>query len=727
MDNAVNSGCRPPSRWGWFAFFVFLTLISTLPTPALKAAAAEKTITEGSVMPEGIKSKVTVDEYLEALAQKRIVRVRVADLPAGGARWQWEEKVRKANGEEEIVAKELSYISNETRERWLSILEERIRLGQKISISRYREEPPPPPWWLQFLPFIVVAVVIVILFFLISRSQWGPVAKFQKAVAKMHRVQPILKAARRMAQSPRKPVRALGRFISGFFGQEIPRVTFEDVGGVSDIKIEFVEIIDFLKNPKKYRALGAKLPAVIMLVGPPGTGKTLLAKAVAGEAGVPFFEADASRFEEMFVGVGTSRVEDLYKRARKNAPSIVFIDEIDAAGSTRTVKATALGGGPDAIHQLLIEWSGFDPNSGVITIVATNRPDVLDPALLDRVGRRIVISLPDQKGRKEILAIHFKDKPLAKDVDLKKLARRTTGMSGRALATLANESALLAARYNKEQISWAEVTEAIQRVVVGLASVRGSILSQEERVLASYHEGAHALIKKLDPNNIAKPNRATIFSTGEFLGYVMSAEEEERKLHRKGHYIAQIKAALAGRAGEEAALRRVAIALYGNPDDIEDIDQRRKKEAELNKKIEKGFTDGGASDFKYSTWLARRMTMRLGMSREFGPEYLSAQRQQNSYLGREDDLPHEGFGEETRLKIDAAIHSIVLNSYAKVLRNLSRNIGLLDRLAYALYERETLEEEEIEQAIDGELFADSLVQHWINTVVNPILAKILSS
>ncbi|MDR7464853.1 MAG: ATP-dependent zinc metalloprotease FtsH, partial [Armatimonadota bacterium] len=391
----------------------------------------------------------------------------------------------------------------------------------------------------------------------------------------------------RQAQSGSNQAMSFGKSRARLHTENKPKVTFDDVAGVDEAKEELEEIIEFLKHPKKFQALGAKIPRGVLLVGPPGSGKTLLAKAIAGEAGVPFFSISGSEFVEMFVGVGASRVRDLFDQAKKSAPCLVFIDEIDAVGRQR---GAGLGGGHDereqTLNQLLVEMDGFDPNAGIIVIAATNRPDILDPALLrpGRFDRRIVVDNPDTKGRKAILEVHVRGKPLGEDVNLEALAKRTPGFSGADLANMVNEAALLTARRNKKKITMAEMEEAIERVIAG-PQRKSRILSQKEREIAAYHEGGHALLAKLLPN-ADPPHKVTILPRGMALGYVISAPPEDKYNYTRSEILDRITVALGGRVAEEIVFGEV--------------------------------TTGAQNDFEQATELARRMVTEFGMSEKLG-------------------------------------------------------------------------------------------------------------
>jgi len=473
----------------------------------------------------------------------------------------------------------------------------------------------------------------------------------------------------RQAQSGSNQAMSFGKSRARLHTENRPKVTFDDVAGVEEAKEELQEVIEFLKHPKKFQALGAKIPRGVLLVGPPGSGKTLLAKAVAGEAGVPFFSISGSEFVEMFVGVGASRVRDLFEQAKKSAPCLVFIDEIDAVGRQR---GAGLGGGHDereqTLNQLLVEMDGFDPNAGIIVIAATNRPDILDPALLrpGRFDRRVVVDNPDSKGRRAILDVHVRGKPLGDDVNLDTLAKHTPGFSGADLANLVNEAALLAARRNKKKITMAEMDEAIERVIAG-PQRRSRILSPREREIAAYHEGGHALLGKLLPN-ADPPHKVTILPRGMALGYVISAPPEDKYTYTRGELLDRITAALGGRVSEELVFGEV--------------------------------TTGAQNDFEQATDLARRMVTEFGMSEKLGPLSLG-KRHGPVFLGR-DLVETRNYSEEIAYEIDKEVRRIIDECYDRARTLISEHRDRLERVARALLERESLEGEELERVLAGE-------------------------
>jgi len=450
----------------------------------------------------------------------------------------------------------------------------------------------------------------------------------------------------------------------------IPRVTFNDVAGADEAKQELQEVVEFLKNPRKFHALGAKIPKGVLLYGPPGCGKTLLARAVAGEANVPFFHISGSEFVEMFVGVGAARVRDLFDQAKANAPCLIFIDEIDAVGRQR---GTGLGGGHDereqTLNQILAEMDGFDPNIGVIVLAATNRPDVLDPALLrpGRFDRHIVIDHPDIKGRLEILKVHARNKPLAEDVDLELIARRTPGFTGADLANLLNEAALLAARQGKNKITMAELEEAIERVVAG-PQRKSRVISEKEKRLVAYHEVGHALVAKMLPN--ANPvHKISILPRGLALGYTLQFPEQDKYIITKSELMDELAALLAGRAAEEV--------VFGET------------------------TTGAQNDLQRATEIARRMVCELGMSERIGPITLG-RRHGNPFLGR-DIFEDRNYSDEVARLIDEEVKNFIETNYKRAKEILQQNRDKMEKLVAILLQRETLEKEEIDEILsDGE-------------------------
>ncbi len=446
-----------------------------------------------------------------------------------------------------------------------------------------------------------------------------------------------------------------------------PKVTFADVAGADEAVQELTEIKEFLEAPQKFQRLGARIPKGALLVGPPGTGKTLLARAVAGEAGVPFFSISGSDFVEMFVGVGASRVRDLFEQAKQNAPCIIFMDEIDAVGRQR---GAGMGGGHDereqTLNQLLVEMDGFDTKSGIIMIAATNRPDILDPALLrpGRFDRQITVDRPDLPGREKILSVHSRGKPLADDVSLSTIARGTPGFTGADLANLVNEAALLAARHDKDQISMSEMEEAIDRVIAG-PERKTRIISEKEKEITAYHEAGHAIVGALLPE--ADPvHKITIIPRGQALGVTMSLPTEDRFMMSRGQMMAQLAQMLGGRAAERVTFDEI--------------------------------TTGASNDLERVTQLARQMVTRYGMSEKLGPLALG-QHDGQVFLGR-DFQTRPDYSDEIAFQIDKEIRRLVDESYDTAEDLLIRNRALLEKLAHDLIEYETVGAEHLKRLVE---------------------------
>ncbi|GAB0113822.1 ATP-dependent zinc metalloprotease FtsH [Acidisoma sp. C75] len=449
------------------------------------------------------------------------------------------------------------------------------------------------------------------------------------------------------------------------------RVTFDDVAGIDEAKVELSEVVEFLKDPQKFQRLGGKIPKGVLLVGPPGTGKTLLARAIAGEANVPFFTISGSDFVEMFVGVGASRVRDMFEQGKKNAPCIIFIDEIDAVGRHR---GAGLGGGNDereqTLNQLLVEMDGFESNEGVILIAATNRPDVLDAALLrpGRFDRQVVVPNPDVNGRERILRVHMRKVPLAADVDPKTIARGTPGFSGADLANLVNEGALLAARRGRRVVSMLEFEDAKDKVMMG-AERRSLVMSEDEKKMTAYHEAGHAVCAILEPE-CDPVHKATIIPRGRALGLVMSLPEGDRYSKSKSKLLSELTMAMGGRAAEEI--------IFG-PDKV---------------------SNGAAGDIKMATDQSRRMITEWGMSDKLGM-IAYGDNGQEVFLGHS-VTQHKNVSEATAREIDNEIKSIIDAAYAKAKRLLTENIGALHAIARALLEFETLTGDEVRGVMRGE-------------------------
>lgn len=453
-----------------------------------------------------------------------------------------------------------------------------------------------------------------------------------------------------------------GKSKARLVGKGKKRVTFKDVAGVDEAVEELREIEEFLENPSKFKAMGAKIPKGVLLYGPPGTGKTLLARAVAGEAGVPFFSISGSEFVEMFVGVGASRVRDLFNQAKANQPSIVFMDEIDAVGRHR---GAGLGGGHDereqTLNQLLVEMDGFDIDNTVILIAATNRPDILDPALLrpGRFDRQIVVDRPDLLGREEILKIHARGKPLDKGINLKNIAKQTPGFTGADLANLFNEASLLAARHDKKKITMFEIEEAVERVIAG-PEKKSRIISEEEKRIIAYHEAGHAILSYVLPHT-DPVHKMSIISRGRSLGYVITLPEEDRFLKSKRELIDNITQLLGGRVSEEM-----------NFNDI---------------------TSGAQNDLDRATKITRKMIMEYGMSKRLGPITFKGE-EEEVFLGKEiASRPH--YSDEIASAIDEEVHNVIMDSYEMARKILLKNKKTLADLANELMIKETLGREEI--------------------------------
>ena len=504
---------------------------------------------------------------------------------------------------------------------------------QSKNVDIKAELPPQPPWWTGILSSVLPMLLIVGLWFLMMNNQGGGgrVMNFGKSRARR-------------------------------YDEDKIKVTFKDVAGAAEAKQELQEVVEFLKEPQKYNELGAKIPKGVLLYGPPGTGKTLLAKAVAGEAGVPFFSISGSDFVEMFVGVGASRVRDLFEQAKKSAPCIVFIDEIDAVGRQR---GAGLGGGHDereqTLNQLLVEMDGFGANEGIIMIAATNRPDILDPALLrpGRFDRQIVVDRPDIKGRTEILKVHVKGKPIADDVELEIIAQRTPGFTGADLSNLVNEAALMAARKNKKKINMPEMEEAAERVIMG-PERKSRVISDNEKRLTAYHEGGHTIVGMLlehtDP-----VHKVTIIPRGRAGGYTLSLPKEDRYYATRSEMLDELKVLLGGRVAEALVLKEIS--------------------------------SGASNDLQRATALARQMICEYGMSEKIGPVTFG-HRQDQVFLGR-DIARDKDYSEEVAAEIDKEVRAFLDDAYAATEKLLNENMDKLHLIAEALIERETLEKEEI--------------------------------
>jgi cell division protease FtsH len=511
-------------------------------------------------------------------------------------------------------------------------------IENKIAFEAHPE--PEPPWWSTLLTYLIPFILIIgLFFFFMQQTQGGG-----------NRVMNFGKSKARLYDSERK------------------KVTFDHVAGADEEKTELMEIVEYLKDPKKFNDLGAHIPKGVLLVGPPGTGKTLLARAVAGEAGVPFFSISGSDFVEMFVGVGASRVRDLFENAKKNSPCIVFIDEIDAVGRQR---GAGLGGGHDereqTLNQLLVEMDGFDINVGIIILAATNRPDILDPALLrpGRFDRQVTVNYPDIKGREEILQVHVKGKPLEPGLDLKIIARRTPGFTGADMENLVNESALLAARRNKKIITLSEMEEAIDRVIGGTEK-RSRVISDFEKKLVAFHEGGHALVGFLLPKT-DPVHKVSIIPRGRAGGYTMMLPQEDRYYLTRSELMERVATLMAGRVAEHVVFNEIST--------------------------------GAQNDLERATAIIRQMIMEYGMSDELGPITLGRKHDQ-VFLGRDFGRERD-FSEEIAKAIDKEIRQMVDRCYHMAEELIIQNREKLNAIAEALLEKETLDGEEIAAFMEG--------------------------
>jgi cell division protease FtsH len=517
---------------------------------------------------------------------------------------------------------------------FMSEIRDHVRGG---NITLKGQLPSSAPWWVAILPTVGIIVIFILFWvFFLQQSQGGGGS----------RVMSFGKSRAKMTIDDKK------------------KVTFEDVAGADEEKEELKEIVEFLKQPRKFVELGARIPKGVLLVGPPGTGKTLLAKAVSGEAGVPFFSISGSDFVEMFVGVGASRVRDLFDQAKKNSPCIVFIDEIDAVGRHR---GAGLGGGHDereqTLNQLLVEMDGFGLNEGVIILAATNRPDILDPALLrpGRFDRRVVVGLPDIKGREQILNVHARGKPLGGDVKLDELAKSTPGFTGADLENLLNEAALLAARKDKKQISMEEIKEATFKVVMG-PEKKSRVMNEKEKKLTAYHEAGHAIAVKM-VSSTDRVDRISIIPSGMAGGYTSFKPDEDKRYHTKSQLIESIVISLGGRAAEELVLGEISTGAYG--------------------------------DLKHANGVARNMITKYGMSEKLG-NLIFGNENDEIFIGR-DFAQARNYSEEVAAEIDKEVKNIIDTAYERTVTLLKDNINKLHNVATALLEKEKLEGAEFEE------------------------------
>ncbi|MDQ0115951.1 ATP-dependent zinc metalloprotease FtsH [Paenibacillus harenae] len=524
--------------------------------------------------------------------------------------------------------------------------EQILEWQEKYGFKMESKEMDQPSIWLTFLTSIIPFVIIFVLFFFLMNQAQGGGGK----------------------------VMNFGKSRARLYNEEKKRITFEDVAGADEEKQELVEVVDFLKDSRKFNLVGARIPKGVLLNGPPGTGKTLLARAVAGEAGVPFFSISGSDFVEMFVGVGASRVRDLFENAKKSAPCIIFIDEIDAVGRQR---GAGLGGGHDereqTLNQLLVEMDGFGANEGIIIIAATNRPDILDPALLrpGRFDRQITVDRPDVRGREAVLKVHARNKPLSKDVRLDVIAKRTTGFTGADLENLLNEAALLAARRNKKDIAMQEVDEAIDRVIVGTEK-KSRIISDREKRIVAYHEAGHTIIGYF-LEHADTVHKVTIIPRGRAGGYVIMLPKEDRMLVTKQELLDKVTGLLGGRVAEELFIGEIGTGAY--------------------------------SDFKQATSIVRSMIMEYGMSDKLGPMQFGSTQGQ-VFLGR--DIGHEqNYSDAIAYEIDQEMQSIIGECYSRAKKLLSEKSKEIHLIAQTLLTEETLELDQIKSLIETGALTDS--------------------
>jgi cell division protease FtsH len=565
--------------------------------------------------PKKIHTEITFSDFIDKVESDQVLSVSIKDNELTG-------KLSDGTKFRTYIEKYPEFI-NDLRKRKV-----------KIKVS----PPPQTPWYVNF-------------FF-----SWGPILFLAF----------IWIIFMRQMQAGGNRALSFGKTRAKLVSDKSGKVTFKDVAGVEEAKTEVLEIIDFLKDPQKVTKLGGRIPKGVLLVGPPGTGKTLLARAIAGEADVPFFTISGSEFVEMFVGVGASRVRDLFEQAKKNAPCIIFIDEIDAVGRHR---GAGLGGGHDereqTLNQLLVEMDGFEGKEGIIVIAATNRPDVLDPALLrpGRFDRQVIVPFPDVKGRLEVLKVHTKEIPVSGNVELEVIARSTPGFSGADLANLVNEAALLAARRSKDKVEMADFDDAKDKVLMGVER-KSMIISDEEKKNTAYHEAGHTLVAKLTPGT-DPIHKVSIIPRGRALGVTQQLPLDDRYTYSKDHLLKTVRVLLGGRAAEEIALNHL--------------------------------TTGAGNDLERVTDLVRKMVCEWGMSDLLGPLTYGKQ-EEHLFLGRE-VAKHKDYSEKTAVEIDLEIRKIVTEAYEDTKKLLKDNHDLLDALAKRLLEKETLDSDEIDRLI----------------------------
>jgi cell division protease FtsH len=621
MQDRENRGQKDPSRFGRFSrtasFWILIFLIPLLIINTLTNKGQNK-------------EELTYTQFKEQLRNGNVAEVTIF-YDGGKVEGQLRQPIPIENAQ---VREFVMQLPLQDDSELIPALE-----AQNVRIKGARER---QNWWVLILNFLPWLLIIGFWLFMLRQMQMGGSKAFQFGKSK-------------------------ARLLTG----DTPKVTFADVAGADEAKEELQEIIEFLKDPQKFSRLGGRLPKGVLLVGPPGTGKTLLARAVAGEAGRPFFSMSGSDFVEMFVGVGASRVRDLFEQGKAHAPCIIFIDEIDAVGRHR---GAGLGGGHDereqTLNQLLVEMDGFESNEGVILLAATNRPDVLDPALLrpGRFDRQVVVDAPDVKGREGILRVHLRKVPISEDVEVRTLAKATPGMSGADLANLVNEGALLAARRGHDQVSMIDLEDAKDKVMLG-AERRSMVLSDAERKLTAYHEAGHAVVALRMPG-LDPVHKITIVPRGRALGVTASLPEEDRHSYTREYLVASLAMLYGGRAAEE---------LVFGPEKI---------------------TTGAANDIERATSIARRMVTLFGMSDRIGAMAVGDS-EQEVFLGRE-LVQRRAISESVAEKVDTEVKRLLDEAYQAATDTLNQNRELLEQIAESLLERETLDREEVELLASGE-------------------------